>query len=660
MANVSSVGIGSGVLTSDLIDQLVSAERTPTENRLNSREESVTAELSLFAQIQSAVTDIRLPARNLANPDTFNELTVNTGSSAFTASSNSKAIAGNYTLEVTSLAKSQSLSSGTFADSDTTQIGEGTLAFTIDGVTKNLAINSSNNTLDGIASAINEESALGASATVINNGSGYQLVITSNETGVAKAIEINVTDSDGNNIDGAGLSQLSYAVGAQNLTQNQAATDASFNFNGIAITRTSNTVDDLVEGLTIELKGTNTGSPASLTVERDDDVVVEKVQEFVDKYNALRELIVENSQIDPSNPAAAGLLVGDTATRAISNQIRNILGRTIEGLGNDPVRGLAEVGISTNNDTGNLQFNESEFREKLESSPESVAAVFSKQGRTTDGQVEFLRAGSDTKPGSYDINVTQLATKGAFTAASALAANTVIDGDNDTFTLSIDGNSSATITLTAGTYNQSDLVAEIQSQIDADQNLSNAGVSLVVALDGSNQLTFTSNSYGSNSQVQFLGVDATTLTTLGIDAVAGAAGLDVEGTINGVAATGTGQVLSGASGTDVAGLLVEIQGGTTGSRGSVSYIEGVGEKLVDLINNFLSVDGTITAKNERLNSELDSIALSRAKLEERLTNLESNLVRQFTAADILIAQLNSTQDFIKGQLEALAGTGSDD
>jgi flagellar hook-associated protein 2 len=226
--------------------------------------------------------------------------------------------------------------------------------------------------------------------------------------------------------------------------------------------------------------------------------------------------------------------------------------------------------------------------------------------------------------------------------------------------LSIDGNSSATITLTAGTYNQSDLVAEIQSQIDADQNLSNAGVSLVVALDGSNQLTFTSNSYGSNSQVQFLGVDATTLTTLGIDAVAGAAGLDVEGTINGVAATGTGQVLSGASGTDVAGLLVEIQGGTTGSRGSVSYIEGVGEKLVDLINNFLSVDGTITAKNERLNSELDSIALSRAKLEERLTNLESNLVRQFTAADILIAQLNSTQDFIKGQLEALAGTGSDD
>ncbi|KZZ60695.1 flagellar capping protein [Oleiphilus sp. HI0125] len=660
MANVSSVGIGSGVLTSDLIDQLVSAERTPTENRLDSREQSVTAELSLFAQIQSAVTDIRLPARNLANPDTFNELTVNAGSSAFTASSNSKAIAGNYTLEVTSLAKSQSLSSGTFADSDTTQVGEGTLAFTIDGVTTNLAINSSNNTLDGIASAINEESALGASATVINNGSGYQLVITSSETGVAKAIEINVTDSDGNNIDGTGLSQLSYTTGAQNLIQNQAATDASFNFNGIAITRTSNTVDDLVEGLTIELKGTNTGSPASLTVERDDDVVVEKVQEFVDKYNALRALIVENSQIDPSNPAAAGLLVGDTATRSISNQIRNILGRTIEGLGNDPVRGLAELGISTNNDTGNLQFNEAEFREKLESSPESVAAVFSKQGRTTDGQIEFLRAGSDTKPGSYDINVTQLSTKGAFTGASALAASTVIDGDNDTFTLSIDGNSSATITLTAGTYNQADLVAEIQSQINADQSLSNAGVSLVVALDGSNQLTFTSDSYGSNSQVQFLGVDATTLTTLGIDAVAGTAGLDVEGTINGVAATGTGQVLSGASGTDVAGLLVEIQGGATGSRGSVSYIEGVGEKLVDLINNFLSVDGTITAKNERLNSELDSIALSRANLEERLTNLESNLVRQFTAADILIAQLNSTQDFIKGQLEALAGTGSDD
>lgn len=658
MANVSSVGIGSGVLTSDLIDQLVSAERTPTENRLNSREESVTAELSLFAQIQSAVTDLRLPARNLANPDTFNELAVSTGSSAFTATTSSSAIAGNYTLEVSTLAKSQSLSSATFADSDTTQLGEGTLTFTIDGEVTAVAIDGTNNTLDGIAAAINEEAGLAASASVINNGSGYQLVLTSNETGVANSIDISVTDTgDGNDTDALGLSQLSSTTGAENLTENQAASDAAFLFNGISISRQSNTVDDLVEGLTINLQGTNPGSPASLTVEKDDDVVVEKVKDFIEAYNSLRELIVENSQIDPSNPSAAGLLVGDTTTRAISNQIRNVLGRTLEGLGNDPIRGLAEVGISTDKDTGNLQFNESEFRSQLTSNTQSVQAMFATQGRTSDSQVEFVRAGSNTVAGSYDVNVTQLATKGSLTAASALAASTVIDGDNDTFSLSIDGNTPITITLTAGTYNQSDLVAEIQARIDDDAGYQNSGAVVTVGLDGSNNLTFTSDRYGSESTIEITAEDVSTSATLGFSNGAGTAGLDVEGTIDGVAATGEGQILSGAIDTDAEGLLLRINGGALGDRGTASYIEGVGEQIVDLINNFLSVDGTITAKNERLNSELTSIAESRVKLEARLETLESQLVRQFTAADILIAQLNSTQDFIRGQLEALAGTG---
>ena len=656
MANVSSVGIGSGVLTSDLIDQLVSAERTPTEKRLNAKEESVTAELSLFAKLQSAVTDLRLPARTLSNAGTFSELTVKSGSSAFTATSDSKAVAGNYTLEVESLAKAQSLSSGTIADRDTTVIGEGKLRFTIDGAVTDITIDSTNNTLEGIAAAINESSAE-ASATIINNGNGFQLVITSNKPGAANAIDISVTDNDGGNLDGTGLSQLSYTtgVGGQQLTQNQAATDASFKFNGIPITRSSNTVDDLVEGLTITLQGTNKDAPAALTVEANTENIVEKVQDFIEKYNALRELIVENSQIDPDNPAAAGLLVGDSATRIISSQIRSVLGRPISGLENDPIRGLAEIGVSTNRENGNLIFNEQEFRSQLDANPQSVAAMFSEQGRTSDGQIEFVGSGSKTKPGAYDVNITQIATKGELVASSALAATTVIDADNDTFAIGIDGNASSTISLSAGSYSPVQLVAEIQAKIDADPNLAAKDVGLKVSLDGSGALTFTSNSYGSDSTVEILSVDTSSAATLGLALGAGTAGLDVAGTIDGVVATGKGQILSGAAGSDVEGLLLNVTGGALGNRGTATYIEGVGEKLVDVINNFLSENGTITAKNERLNSELERIIESRAKLDERLLALETRLVRQFTAADLLIARLNSTQDFIKGQLDALAG-----
>ncbi|WP_197466067.1 flagellar filament capping protein FliD, partial [Oleiphilus sp. HI0080] len=205
-----------------------------------------------------------------------------------------------------------------------------------------------------------------------------------------------------------GLSSLSYTAGAQNLTQNQAASDAAFEFNGIPITRSTNTVDDLVEGLTINLTGTNENSPATLKVARNEDYVVEKVQEFIEKYNALRELIVENSQIDPGNPSAAGLLVGDSTTRTITSQIRNILGRPIAGLESDPIRSLAEVGITTSRETGNLIFNESEFRTQLQTNTESVIGIFADQGRASDSQVEFFSAGQNTVPGSYELNITQV------------------------------------------------------------------------------------------------------------------------------------------------------------------------------------------------------------------------------------------------------------
>ena len=659
MANVSSVGIGSGVLTSDLIDQLVEAERAPTESRLTSRQDSVTAELSLFAQIQSAVTDLRLPARRLANADTFSDLTATSGSSAFSASASSAAVAGSYTLEVNTLAKSQSLSSGTFANTDTVELGEGTLSFTINGTTTAITIDSSNNTLDGVASAINESTDLAASATIIDNGSGYQLVVTSNAVGADNAIDIAVTDNDGDNTDVSGLSQLSYTLGAERLTQNQAATDASFNFNGIPITRGSNTVDDLVEGLTITLSGTNAGAPARVELSQDVTGIVEKVEDFVEKYNALRTLIVENSQVDPGNPAGAGLLVGDAATRAISTQLRNVLGQTITGLNNDPVRGLSEAGITTDRETGNLLFDENVFKNQLAANPKSVEALFADQGRSTDGQVEFVLAGSDTVPGEYSLNVTQVATRASLAAGGAPAASTIISSanENDEFTINVDGVASSTITLDAGTYTQEQLALEIQEKINADPDLIAQEASVTVSVGGGGALEFFSNRFGSKSSIEILSVDTNTTADLGFSDVAGIDGLDVAGTINGQVASGDGQILSGAAGSDVEGLLVRVTGGTTGDRGEVSYIEGVGEKTVDLINNFLANDGTITAKNERLNAELDSIAESRAALNERLLTLETRLVRQFTAADILIAQLNSTQDFIKGQLEALAGIG---
>ena len=661
MANVSSVGIGSGVLTSDLIDQLVAAERAPTETRLDLKQESVTAELSLFGQIQSAVTDLRLPSRNLANPDTFNQLTAVSNSSAFTVTTDSKAVAGTYALEVSSLAKSQSLSTAVFADRDNTSIGAGTLDITIAGKTTAISINSSNDTLDGVAAAINAEAGLAATASVLNTGSGFQLVISSDETGATNAIDISVTDTgDGGNTDAQGLSQLAFNSTTQNLTENQAASDAAFLFNGIAVTRSSNTVDDLIEGLNFTLTGTNAGAPSAIEVERNTDFVIEKVEEFIEAYNSLRTLFVENSQVDPNNPAGAGILVGDAATRTISNQIRSVLSSAIQGLGNGSARSLAEIGITTNKDSGNLELNEPRLRTSFTDDPQAVAGIFAEQGRTSDNQISFLGAGINTAPGTYDISISQLATKGTFTGAASIAATTLIDTDNDTFSLAVDGVNSGVINLTAGSYNQTDLLAEIQTQLNVDANLRAAGVSVLVGYDASNQLTFTSSSFGRNSAVNVQAVDTNTSSTLGLAVGQGIDGLDVAGTINGVAATGNGQVLSAATGDKSSNIRIEVSGGALGNRGSVTYSEGVGEQLVDLITNFLDADGVITSKNDRLNAELELIAVSRQQLDIRVQSIEERLIREFTAADILVNRLNSTQDFISAQLDAIVASNNQD
>lgn len=661
MASISSVGIGSGVLTSELIDNLANAERAPTEARLNTQEKGITTQLSLFGQIQSAITDLRLPARTLANPTLFDSKTITSANSAFSgAISSSSAKAGTYTLEVTDLAKSQTLTSDIFSDKDTTVLGTGSLAITVNGVTANIDIDSTNNTLEGIAAAINEQASSIVTASVLNTGSGYKLALTSNETGLENTIDIVVTDTgDGIGNDEFGLSRLSYTSGGIQMLQPQPASDATFNFNGVPVTRSSNTVDDLITGVTLTLNGTNTGSASNLVIKNDTSAVIDKVAEFVEKFNALQTLINDNSKLEPKLENESNLLLGDSTTRTIMTQVRRVLGAPIEGLVGSSVQSLAEVGLKTDYLTGLMIFDENILKAKLSSSPSDVSALFSDQGRTTDGQVNFETASLNTKPGTYAIDITVAATRGALSGNVSLGASTTIDANNDTLTISVDGTTSSAITLQAGSYTQEQLAAEIQSKINQDTNLVAAGKTVTVTLDGSNQLVINSNIYGVNSTVEITAVDTNTASQLGLNLGVGINGVNVEGTINGVAGIGSGQLLSAAKGDDSEGIRLTVAGSATGSRGTVTYIEGVAEQMVDLITRFVSVEGSISVKNDRLNKELALIVEDRAKLNERIETLTARLARQFTAADIIISQLNSTQDFVSQQLAALAGTNKD-
>ena len=658
---ISSLGVGSGVLTSDLVDQLVAAERKPTETRLTQKTQQTEALLSAYGKLRSAVTELRLPMRQLSSPDNLKAFSASSSNDDIGVSVDAtKASRGTYSVEVTSLASAQALASQTvFADRDATSVGQGELQLSVGDKITNITIDSSNDTLQGLANAINESDA-GVSAGVIDTGSGYQLVLSADETGTANAVSISVTgDTGGTNTDNEGLSRFAFNTGMDvdaGLQETIAASDAVMKVNGVEVTRSTNTFENVIDGLTFDIKAEGT---STIKVSQDLGAVADRVQGFVDKFNGLQSTIDSLAGFN-AEAGVGSLLTGDSTVRGIQNQLRSILSRVVPGMESASVRSLADVGITTDWETGGLEFDRAKFEEQLKANPDDVTALFAEQGRTTDSQVEFVRSGLDTQPGSYDINVTQAATRGQLVGGSALGTSFNITDTNDELALTVNGDITVNLAVTQGTYaDQQSMLDEIQAQLDANNALNAAGTSVQVGVDGAGQLTFTSSQYGSESSVALSSVEDG--ATFGLDTNTSTAGLDVAGTIDGRVAEGDGQVLYLGSGNGGAsGLQVRILGDQTGSRGSITFVEGVGERTVDMVTSMVGAGGAIESRTDSLNRELEQIQESQVRLEERIAAYRERLVSQFSAADSLIAQLNSTRDYVSQQLAALAPNNNRD
>lgn len=654
MASISSLGIGSGVLTSDLVDQLVQAERAPTENRLKQKTEQTQALLSAYGKLRSAITELRLPMRQLSAPDNLKAFSASSSNEGIGVSVDStKASRGTYSVDVTSLAGAQALASrDVFADRDATSVGQGTLTLNVGDKTTNITIDGSNDTLQGLANAINDSDA-GVSAGVIDTGNGFQLVLSADETGTANAVSISVSgDTGGTDTDNQGLSRFAFNSGMDvdaGLKETIAASDAVMKINGVEVTRSTNSFENVIDGLTFDI--TETGS-SIIKVQQDFGAVADRVQGFVDKFNVLQSTIDSLAGFN-AEAGVGSLLTGDSTVRSIQNQLRQVLTRVVPGLENSSVRSLADVGITTNFETGGLQFDRAKFEEQLKNNPDDVTALFAEQGRTTDSQVEFVRSGLNTEPGRYEINITQAATQGSL-AGAAFTAPVTIGVGNDELTFRVNGETSVSVQLTQQTYNTAqELADEIQAQLNANNALKASGSSVQVGVGSGGELTFTSSDYGSDSNVSLTTVEDG--SAYGLSVATGTSGLDVAGTIGGRTAEGDGQVLFLGNGNGGgSGLQVRILGDQTGSRGSITFVEGVAERTVDLVSSFVGADGAIESRTESLNRDLEQIQENRARLEERIAAYRERLVSQFSAADSLISQLNSTRDYVSQQLAALA------
>lgn len=381
MAAISSLGAGSGIFTNDLVDQLVKAERAPTEMRLDRRESEAQAKISGYGRIRVALEALRSPMEALIKPGSMSAFTALSSNESVAGVSveSSEASRGSFNLNVKQLASTQSLASTSFVDRDITQVGTGTLTLNVGGNATDIVIDESNNTLEGIADAINGANA-GVSAGIVDTGSGYRLVMSSDESGTANGISISAADSDGNNADMNGLSKFVFDGTTSNMEETVAAEDAIMDINGIEVTRSGNTIEGVVDGVTFNL--TNTGT-STVRISQDADEVAGRVQAFVDKFNALQDQVMTVSGYNSAS-GQGGVLSGDSVIRGIQSDLRQMLTSVPAGLEDSPIRMLADIGIKTDPSTGKLEFDQAKFKEQLEANPDAMTALFA-ESESGDG-----------------------------------------------------------------------------------------------------------------------------------------------------------------------------------------------------------------------------------------------------------------------------------
>ncbi len=312
-------------------------------------------------------------------------------SSTVSATVTNDATPGTYNLTSIQLAQAQSLMSSGFATASSS-LGAGSIAIQLGGgpaVTVNLA--SGQDTLNGIASAINQADA-GVQATVVYNGSSYYLSLTGENTGTAGAFTVSGT---------GGEVGFSYTPGGDSngLTMEQPAANASFSLNGIPITSSSNTVTNAVLGLTLNLTGSGA---ATVTVAQDVSALDQAANGVVSGLNNVLQTINQYSSYSPTS--GAGPLLGDVGLQVLRNNLLNAITSPASGVApNTPYSSLSAIGFTINSD-GTVSLNDQAFQTAAQSNYTAVAGLLGTIAVADNPNVTVQDTGG-AQPGSYAINI---------------------------------------------------------------------------------------------------------------------------------------------------------------------------------------------------------------------------------------------------------------
>ncbi|MDU4941090.1 MAG: flagellar filament capping protein FliD [Mixta calida] len=385
MATVSSLGAGTDLDLQTLYDSLETSEKTRL-TPITTQQTSYKAKLTAWGIVQTSLEKLQTAATALTKTSDIASTKVTSTNTAFSAKLAANAAAGSYSVEVSDLAAAQSLLS-TSAPSKDTDLGDSALASRTITITQSgqekpmtVTLTQDKTSLADIRDAINQQQGSVTASIIKSDDNTYYLSLTSRDTGTANEMKVTTDDSS--------LAQyISYdkASSTNAMTQQVAAADAQLKVNGVTITRSSNTITDAPEGVTLTLTKTNIGNPETLTVEKDNQPMIDAVQAYVDAYNSLQTTITNQTkytavdQGSGTQDSSNGDLLGDGTLRNIQTQVRSMLSTSQSG-GDYSL--LSQIGVTQNLD-GKLEVNSDKLNKALNEKQSSVLTFLSGDGETT-------------------------------------------------------------------------------------------------------------------------------------------------------------------------------------------------------------------------------------------------------------------------------------
>jgi flagellar hook-associated protein 2 len=487
----------------------------------------------------------------------------------------------------------------------------------------NVSINLQSDSLQAVADKINSAST-GATASVVSVTEGVSTKYRLEITGASSPTFVDA----GNTLATLGIVQKTAS------NELVAAQDASYKVDGVSLTSSTNTIEGVIPGGKITLLKADATTPptTTLSIKSDTDAVANRIKSFTDSYNSAVKFITDNSQFD-GDTYETGPLFGDPVARQFLSTMNSLLMSNIPGLTGN-YKNLTDIGIRIDG-TGSLSVDSSKLNTAIQTDSEGVRKLFQNFGSSSSSSVVYISGTSSTQPSSpssYGVNITQVATKTQYVAATAKTSNNT-SSETLTFSGNLIGSSSYNLTIDVGSNLQT-----IIDKINNDTKLKD----LLTASNNSGKLQIDSKRFGSNGLFNVVSNQSPLGSNSGVGFNPGTLtnGLDVAGTINGESAMGVGQFLTGTK-TDgkALGLQIQYSGTSTGNAGNITFTRGMSGIVNSALTMFTDIASGITVTTEKalrdqgelIKNQIDTInkraAASITELRAKFSQMEQQIAK---------------------------------